>query len=218
LTAGDRETTVSPARAPVGAAIEELRALAAGCRACPLWERATQAVFGEGPPHAPLVLVGEQPGDREDIEGHPFVGPAGRVLDEAIADAGLDREDIYLTNVVKHFKWKARGRRRIHDTPNEREVAACRPWMDAEIAAIRPTGLVCLGAIAARALFGRGYRLTQRHGEFVESDLAPVVTASFHPSAVLRGPDPAAKRARYVDLVGDLAAVRRAIEETRQRG
>jgi uracil-DNA glycosylase len=188
------------------------------CEGCDLYKRATQAVFGEGTKRAHVMFVGEQPGDREDIEGHPFVGPAGRVLDEAIADAGLEREDIYLTNVVKHFKWKARGRRRIHDTPNEREVAACRPWMDAEIAAIRPTGLVCLGAIAARALFGRGYRLTERHGELVESDLAPVVTASFHPSAVLRGPDPVAKRARYEDLVGDLASVRQAIEEARQRG
>ena len=164
----------------------KLREAAAGCRACPLWKDATQTVFGEGPVKASVVLVGEQPGDREDIEGRPFVGPAGRVLDDALAEAGIDRAQVYLTNAVKHFKWKARGKRRIHHKPNAEEIAACRPWLDAELAVVEPDVLVALGATAAQTLLGRGFRVTRERGVPVDSDLAPNVLATVHPSSILR--------------------------------
>ncbi len=163
-----------------------LREAAAGCRACPLWKIGTQTVFGEGPQDAELMLVGEQPGDREDREGRPFVGPAGRLLDEALEEAGIDRTRVYLTNAVKHFKWRAGGKRRIHAKPNWSEVAACRPWLDGELEVVRPDVLVCLGATAAQALLGRSFRVTKQRGEPVESDLAPHVLATIHPSAILR--------------------------------
>jgi uracil-DNA glycosylase family protein len=171
-----------------GRELGRLRREAEGCRMCPLWERATQTVFGEGLPASRLMLVGEQPGDREDLEGRPFVGPAGRVLDDALAAAEVPRDRVYVTNAVKHFKWVARGPRRIHDTPNEREVMACSPWLRDEIALIRPAVLVCLGATAAKALLGRDFRLTRHRGEMFESMLGPSLTATIHPSAVLRGP------------------------------
>jgi len=166
--------------------LDALREEAAGCRRCPLWKDATQTVFGEGSPRAALMFVGEQPGDQEDKEGRPFVGPAGRVFDEALAEAGIDRASAYVTNAVKHFKWEARGKRRIHAKPSWSEVAACRPWLDDELEAVEPRVLVCLGATAAQALLGRDFRVTKQRGAWVDSDIADFVTATIHPSAILR--------------------------------
>ena len=180
-----------------------LREAAADCRACPLWKVGTQTVFGEGPEDAELMLVGEQPGDREDREGRPFVGPAGRLLDEALAEAGIDRSRAYLTNAVKHFKWRASGKRRIHAKPNWSEIAACRPWLDSELEVVRPDVLVCLGATAAQALLGRTFRVTKQRGQPVESDLAPHVLATIHPSAILRG-DPESRKSELAAFVKDL--------------
>jgi uracil-DNA glycosylase len=180
--------------------LDSLRHAAAGCTACPLYRTGTQTVFGEGASRAQVMLVGEQPGDREDREGRPFVGPAGRLLDEALEEASIDRSTAYVTNVVKHFKWQARGKRRIHQKPAAGEIAACRPWLDAELAVVRPTALVLLGATAAQALIGRTFRVTKQRGEPVESELAPLVVATIHPSAILRAPDEdrAAERAAFV--------------------
>src|SRR5437588_6645211 len=165
--------------------LPRLREAAAGCRACPLWETGTQTVFGEGAAKAKAMFVGEQPGDQEDRQGRPFVGPAGRVLDEALELAGIDRGSTYVTNAVKHFKWEARGKRRIHAKPSWSELAACRPWLDAELAVVRPRVLVCLGATAAQSLLGRQFRVTRQRGEWIESDLAEHVTATIHPSSNL---------------------------------
>ena len=187
--------------------VTKLREAAAGCRACRLWKDATRTVFGEGPAKAAVMLVGEQPGDREDREGRPFVGPAGRVLDDALAEAGIDRGEVYLTNAVKHFKWKARGKRRIHQKPNAEEIAACRPWLDAELEVVKPDVLVALGATAAQALLGRGFRVTRERGVPVDSDLAPNVLATVHPSSILRARDEAERREAYVAFVADLRAV-----------
>ena len=184
--------------------LTSLRAEAANCRACPLWKNATQTVFGEGLAKARMLFLGEQPGDVEDREGRPFVGPAGRVFDEAIAEAGIDRGDVYVTNAVKHFKWKARGKRRIHQKPNAAEVAACRQWLDAELAAVTPHVLVALGATAAQALLGSGFRVTKQRGVRLESDLAPNVLATVHPSSILRAPDEAARREAHAAFVADL--------------
>jgi uracil-DNA glycosylase len=169
--------------------LSSLRKAAADCRACPLWKNATQTVFGEGPEDAVVMLVGEQPGDQEDRQGHPFVGPAGRILDEALADAGIPREKTYITNAVKHFKWKARGKRRIHDKPSWSEVAACHPWLGGEVATLRPQAIIALGATAARAVVGRTVAITRERGQPLDSNLAPLVVATFHPSAVLRAQD-----------------------------
>ena len=188
--------------------LTSLRDEAAGCRACPLWEHATQTVFGEGPASARMLLAGEQPGDVEDREGRPFVGPAGRVLADALAETGIDRDDVYVTNVVKHFKWKARGKRRIHQKPNAAEVAACRPWLEAELAAVAPDVLVLLGATAAQALLGSGFRVTKQRGVPLASDLAPHVLATVHPSSILRAPDEAARREAYSGFVADLRSAR----------
>lgn len=191
-------------------ALEDARRRAEGCQACELWRNATQTVFGEGRAGAPLMLVGEQPGDREDLAGHPFVGPAGRVLDEALAEAGIEREDAYVTNAVKHFKWTARGKRRIHGKPNRQEVTACRPWLDAELAAVGPEVVVALGATAAQALLGPAFRLTQHRGEdLAETGIAPHVLATAHPSSVLRVPDPAGRAEARAALVADLAVAAR---------
>jgi len=170
----------------VAESLQALRVAAAGCRECPLWKTGTQTVFGEGTARATVMLVGEQPGDQEDRAGRPFVGPAGRLLDEALEAAGIDRKAAYVTNVVKHFKWEARGKRRIHAKPAWSEIAACRPWLDGELEAVRPAVLVCLGATAAQALLGRQFRVTQQRGAWIESDLAEHVTATIHPSAILR--------------------------------
>jgi DNA polymerase len=174
---------------PPGPTLTTLRAAAAGCRACPLWERATQTVFGEGGAPARALLVGEQPGDREDRAGRPFVGPAGLLLDRALAAAGIDRATVYVTNAVKHFKWEPRGKRRIHQRPTERELAACRPWLDAEIELVKPQMVVCLGATAIRTLLGRALRVRDLRGRFFSGPGIPLVTATVHPSAPLRAPD-----------------------------
>lgn len=190
-----------------GLDLEELRRAAAGCRACDLWERATQTVFGAGPADAPLMLVGEQPGDAEDRRGEPFVGPAGRLLDEALARAGIDRRLAYVTNVVKHFKWEPRGKRRLHTKPNHVEITACRRWIDAEITALRPRVIVCLGATAAQALIGRDFRVTKSRGKPVPSALAPHVVATVHPSSILRAPDDEARETEMHAFVDDLVVV-----------
>jgi DNA polymerase len=187
--------------------LKALRDAAASCRACPLWETGTQTVFGEGAARATVMLVGEQPGDQEDKAGLPFVGPAGRLLDEALEAAGIERKSAYVTNVVKHFKWEARGKRRIHAKPSWSEVAACRPWLDGELEAVRPTVLVCLGATAAQALLGRQFRVTKQRGTWIESDLAEHVTATIHPSAILRQRTDEDRRREMAQFVEDLTLV-----------
>jgi uracil-DNA glycosylase len=187
--------------------LPRLREAVDGCRGCSLWKDATQAVFGEGRARAPVMLVGEQPGDQEDLEGLPFVGPAGRVLDEALAEAGIDRAATYVTNAVKHFKWEARGKRRIHAKPTWSEAMACRPWLEAELAVVKPRVLVCLGATAAQSLLGKQFRVTKQRGEWIESDLAERVTATIHPSAILRQRDADARHAEQARLVDDLRKV-----------
>jgi uracil-DNA glycosylase len=188
------------------ASLPKLRKEAAGCKACDLWKTGTQVVFGEGRAGAKAMFVGEQPGDQEDRAGRPFVGPAGKLFDKALADAGIDRDTVYVTNVVKHFKWVGRGKRRIHQKPNWSEVEACRPWLDGELAAVEPRVLVCLGATAAQALLGRQFRVTRERGKPVESDLAEHVLATIHPSAILRG-DPESREQEYAAFVADLKAV-----------
>jgi DNA polymerase len=189
-----------------GATVEQLAELAEGCQGCDLFANATQTVFGEGSAGARVMLVGEQPGDREDVSGHPFVGPAGKILDRALAEAGIDRERTFVTNVVKHFKWRRSGKRRLHERPNALEIAACRPWFEAELAAVQPASIVCLGATAARALLGPGVKVTETAGRPIPSDLAPLVVATLHPSAILRADDPD-RDAMYERLVGDLRMV-----------
>jgi uracil-DNA glycosylase family protein len=186
--------------------LPKLREAAAGCTACPLHETGTQTVFGEGTSSAEVVFVGEQPGDQEDLQGRPFVGPAGKLLDKALEDAGIDRSKVYVTNVVKHFKWQARGKRRIHQKPNWSEIAACRPWLEAELDVIEPRVLVCLGATAAHALLGRDFRVSRQRGELVESNLAENVIATVHPSSILRADDETRER-EYQELVKDLKTV-----------
>jgi DNA polymerase len=177
-----------------------------------LWKRATQTVFGEGARQAELMLVGEQPGDAEDLAGHPFVGPAGKLLDRALAEAGIDRAAVYVTNVVKHFKWEPRGKRRIHKRPNAGEAAACRPWLETEIALVKPRVIICLGATAAQAIIGRHVRVTAARGELIPSSLAPAVMATVHPSALLRAPDAETRRREYGRFIDDLRAARRALK------
>jgi uracil-DNA glycosylase family protein len=183
-----------------------LREAVQGCRGCDLYENATQAVFGEGRRESQVMFVGEQPGDQEDIQGRPFVGPAGKLLDRAMEEAGIDRAQAYVTNVVKHFKWQARGKRRIHQKPNWAEMTACRPWLEAELALVKPRVLVALGATAAQALLGRQFRVTKQRGELVESGLAPNVMATIHPSAILRA-DEVDREAEYTAFVDDLRRI-----------
>ena len=183
-----------------------LREAAAGCRGCHLWQVGTQTVFGEGPEDARACFVGEQPGDQEDRAGRPFVGPAGRLFDQALEAAGIDRATVYVTNAVKHFKWQARGKRRIHQKPNAAEVAACRPWLEAELAVLKPQVLVLLGAVVAQSLLGREFRVTQHRGELLDSELAEAVTATVHPSSILRG-DPAEREQSFNAFVDDLKVV-----------
>jgi len=192
---------------PPDPTIPALRAAAARCTGCELYRRATQTVFGEGAHRARVMLVGEQPGHEEDLSGRPFVGPAGRLLDRALAEAGIDRQATYVTNVVKHFKWEPRGKRRIHTRPSAAEIAACRPWLDAEIAALEPQAIVCLGATAAQALLGRQFRVSRDRGRFVPSPLAPRVLATVHPSSLLRAPDEDTRRRETERFVGDLKVV-----------
>jgi uracil-DNA glycosylase len=190
--------------------LKKLKEAAAGCTACPLHELGTQTVFGEGSPKAEVVLVGEQPGDQEDLAGKPFVGPAGRLLDRALEEAGIDRKLAYVTNVVKHFKWQPRGKRRIHQKPNAAEIAACRPWLDSELELLDPKVLVCLGATAAQALLGRQFRVSKDRGVPVESPLAPVVMATVHPSSILRADDREQEMAMFVEDLRRVAEALRA--------
>jgi DNA polymerase len=188
---------------PERRSLSALREAAAGCRGCQLWQVGTQTVFGEGAEDAEAMFVGEQPGDQEDQQGRPFVGPAGRVFDEALEAAEIDRSQTYVTNAVKHFKWQARGKRRIHQKPNWAEMTACRPWLEAELEVVQPRVLVLLGATAAQSLLGREFRVTQHRGELLESDLAEAVTATVHPSSILRG-EPTEREANFAAFVDDL--------------
>jgi len=184
--------------------LKELAAEAKDCRNCDLWRHATQTVFGDGAAHAPIMMVGEQPGDQEDLQGKPFVGPAGKLLRSALEEAGISLKDVYLTNAVKHFKWEPRGKRRIHKKPEGPEIAACRPWLNAEIAALKPKLIVCLGATAAQALLGKTFLVTQHRGELLKSDLAPYVMATVHPSSILRAPDEEARHEQEKEFIADL--------------
>ena len=189
--------------------LDSLRAAAAGCQGCDLYRTGTQTVFGEGRKQARVMFIGEQPGDQEDRAGRPFVGPAGRVLDEALEEVGIDRSDVYVTNVVKHFKWLARGKKRIHSKPNAREIRACRPWLDAELRAVPPRVLVCLGATAAQALLGASFRVTQQRGQPIQgTQLAATVIATVHPASILRAPDPETRAAETRAFVEDLRVVK----------
>jgi uracil-DNA glycosylase len=195
-------------RIPRRPTLSNLASASKECRACRLWERATQTVFGEGTQRADVMLVGEQPGDKEDLAGKPFVGPAGKLLDRALDEAGIDRKKVYVTNVVKHFKFEPRGKKRIHKKPAADEIAACRPWLDAEVFVVKPKVIVCLGATAAQALLGREYRVTKQRGQFVtRSPLAPLVTATVHPSSILRAPDEELRHLEMKLFVEDLAHV-----------
>jgi DNA polymerase len=184
--------------------LTELREAAAGCRACDLYENATQTVFGEGTPHARMMLVGEQPGDREDIEGKPFVGPAGRILDEGLEAAGIDRSRVYLTNAVKHFRFTRRGKRRLHEKPNATQIRACKPWLEAELAVVKPHIVVLLGATAAQAVMGPAFRVSKQRGEVLPSPLGTPVLATVHPSSILRATDEASRKAAMASFVADL--------------
>ena len=194
--------------------LKELREEARGCRDCPLWANATQTVFGAGDPHARVMLVGEQPGDDEDRKGLPFVGPAGRLLDRALEAAGVDREHLYITNAVKHFKWQLRGKRRLHKTPAQREIDACRRWLEREIAAVKPHVIVALGATASKALIGPQFKVSVERGQFVESPLAPYLFATLHPSALLRLQDEEERQAAFEQLVKDLKLISQALGST----
>lgn len=193
--------------------LEDLRRIAEGCTACDLYENATQTVFGEGPAKATVMLVGEQPGDREDIEGHPFVGPAGKLLDRALEQAGIDRRHVFVTNAVKHFSWVARGKKRLHKKPKITQIEACRPWLDAEIDRVAPEVVVALGATAAQALFGKAFRVSRQRGELIASNLAPHALATVHPSSILRAPDEKARAEAFDAFVADLRKVAAAAGE-----
>jgi len=192
--------------------LKSLREEAAGCKACDLWRRGTQTVFGEGKQTSTVMFIGEQPGDKEDLSGRPFVGPAGALLDRALEEAGIDRTKVYVTNVVKHFKWEPRGKRRIHKKPNAVEIAACRPWLNAEIAVVKPKAIVCLGSTAAQAVIGPKFRVSIQRAQFVESPLAPLVTATVHPSSILRAPTDEARHLETKRFIDDLKKIRAAIE------
>ena len=199
---------------PKPKSLEKLRAEARGCRDCPLWKNATQTVFGEGAPHARIMLVGEVPGDKEDREGHVFVGPAGRVLDEALAAAGLERPRLYITNAVKHFKWEPRGKRRMHKTPSQREVQACHQWLEGELAAVKPALIVALGATAAKALLGPTFRITRDRGKVQRREGLPPVIATFHPSFVLRTLDRPEGEEVHRQFIADLRMARKAQDDS----
>jgi DNA polymerase len=202
----DDQTTTAPP-IPKAASLDEMREAAAECTACPLFRNATQTVFGEGPDRAQIMFVGEQPGDSEDLAGHPFVGPAGKLLDRCIKEAGIDRRRAYVTNAVKHFKWVPRGTRRIHSKPNSMEIAACFPWLEAEIAAVKPKIVVALGATAAQALFGRAFRVTRDRGKLIPSRFAPYAMATVHPSSLLRAPDEETRHREMAHFIDDLKKI-----------
>jgi len=209
----DDEQFARPARPPDTTSWSAVSEAAKDCEACHLYKRATQTVFGEGPKHAPMMLVGEQPGDYEDVAGKPFVGPAGKIMDQALEEAGIDRSKVYVTNAVKHFKWEPRGKRRIHQKPNSREIAACRPWLEAELRIVKPKLVVAMGATAAQTIFGPSFRVTRERGKVLSSKLAPRVLATVHPSSLLRQPDEASREREYKHFVRDLRAAVRAAEE-----
>lgn len=198
-------------RVPKRPTIKTLQLKARNCRACPLWKTGTQTVFGEGSRTAKVVFVGEQPGNDEDLAGKPFVGPAGKLLDKALVEAGIRRDEVYVTNVVKHFKWEPKGKRRIHKKPSGKEIAACRPWLEAELEVLKPKVLVCLGATAAQALLGKEFRVSQRRGELVESPLAEHVVATVHPSSILRAPDDETRHAETARFIEDLKKIAKVI-------
>jgi uracil-DNA glycosylase family protein len=195
--------------------IPKLQSAAADCKACDLWKLGTQTVFGEGSSKAKVMLVGEQPGDQEDIQGRPFVGPAGRILDKALEEAGIDRNEVYVTNAVKHFKWEPRGKRRIHKKPNSMEITACKPWIEAEIQVVKPEVIVCLGATAAQALLGRQFKVSTQRGQWIESPLAPFVMATVHPSSLLRAPDDETRQRETARFIADLKHVHEALKKHR---
>lgn len=197
---------------PAAPTLPKLRSAAATCKGCDLWKTGTQTVFGEGTSRAELMLVGEQPGDKEDLAGEPFVGPAGRLLDRALEEAGIDRRKVYVTNIVKHFKWEARGKRRIHKKPNLTEVSACKPWLEAEMKVVKPRVVVALGATAAQGLLGKDFRVTKQRGEPLEAAFAPTVVATIHPSSILRAPDEAARAAELEGFVADLKVAARSLD------
>jgi DNA polymerase len=210
-----RPTRISDAPLPDKLTLPALRAAAAECKACHLWKLGTQTVFGEGSATARVVMVGEQPGDKEDLQGRPFVGPAGAVLDKALAAAGIDRKDVYVTNIVKHFKWEPRGKRRLHKKPNALEISACRPWLEAEINAVKPEVVVLLGATAAQGVLGSEFRVTRQRGQWVQSVIAPLVLATVHPSSILRAPDDDSRHEEMCKFVVDLRRVATQIKALR---
>ena len=209
----NNEEFARPAQPPDTTSWSAVREAAKGCEACHLYKRATQTVFGEGPKDAPIMLVGEQPGDYEDVAGKPFVGPAGKIMDRALEEAGIDRSHVYVTNAVKHFKWEPRGKRRIHKKPNSREIAACRPWLEAEMRLVKPQLVVCLGSTAGQAFFGPSFRVTRERGKVLSSKLAPKVVATVHPSSLLRQPDEESREREYERFVVDLRAAVKASRE-----
>jgi len=210
-----RSTLASTVTVPDKPTLASLRAAAAGCKACHLWKLGTQTVFGEGSATARVVMVGEQPGDKEDLQGRPFVGPAGAILDKALAAAGIDRNDIYVTNIVKHFKWEPRGKRRLHKKPNALEISACRPWLDAEINAVKPQVVVLLGATAAQGILGNQFRVTKQRGQWLQSRIAPLVMATVHPSSILRAPDDNSRHEEMRKFVADLKKVAAQLQQRR---
>jgi uracil-DNA glycosylase len=206
------EKYAEPATPPDSTTWSTVREAANDCTACHLYKRATQTVFGEGPTSSPIMLVGEQPGDYEDVAGKPFVGPAGKIMDRALVEAGIDRKSVYVTNAVKHFKWEPRGKRRIHKKPNAREIAACRPWLEAELRIVRPALVVALGATAAQTIFGPAFRVTRERGKILSSKLAPKVLATVHPSSLLRQPDEESRHREFKHFVSDLRIALRGAE------
>ena len=213
MTTRKSEHTSADDLIPKQLTLPSLKAAAAECKACDLWKKGTQTVFGEGRRRAKVLFVGEQPGNEEDLTGKPFVGPAGRLFDEALSEAGIDRKQTYVTNVVKHFKWEPRGKRRIHKKPNAVEIKACRPWLEAEIALVKPQVIVALGATAAQALLGPKFRVTKQRGKFLESTLAPYIMATVHPSSILRAPDDETRRLEYRHFVDDLKKLARVMSD-----
>jgi DNA polymerase len=210
-----RPTRISAAPIPDKLTLPALRAAAAGCKACDLWKLGTQTVFGEGSAAARVMMVGEQPGDKEDLQGRPFVGPAGGVLDKALAAAGINRNDVYVTNIVKHFKWEPRGKRRLHKKPNTLEISACRPWLEAEIKVVKPEVVVLLGATAAQGIMGSQFRVTQQRGQWVQSNIAPLVLATVHPSSILRAPDDDSRHEEMRKFIADLKKIATQLQQRR---
>src|SRR3981081_1124500 len=207
------EEYARPATPPDSSSLSTVRQAAERCTACHLYKRATRTVFGEGPKRASIMLVGEQPGDQEDLAGKPFVGPAGKIMDRALEEAGINRKEVYVTNAVKHFKWEPRGKRRIHQKPNAREIAACRPWLEAELRLVKPKLLVVLGATAAQTIFGPSFRVTRERGKVLSSKFAPKVVATVHPSSLLRQPDEESREREFKNFVADLRVAVKAAGE-----